>query len=193
MKNLTDVIKMYLSREYHIESLDITGYQLMEDLNLTYDDLYDFASEFFYPLDAFSLDISTKVASKIKTKLLIDESMWFKNDTTEDPIHSENGLKMIFPDCKRALCSSGLTLQKEGYAFKDLFDLMNSFSENEEIIITIPYIIEDFYKIIIKDGKVKKDKIDLSKISLKEARLGLFQIIMLAAGHTLEETLQLID
>lgn len=192
MKNLKDVVDLFLFKEYGIDNLDISGTSLMMKLHLTYDDLYDFASESFYPLDAFSIVCSPKIARKLKTKLVIDESLWFKNDIDEEPLHEQNGLKVIYDDSKVVLCSSGLTLQDEGYTFKDLYDLIMELSKEEEITITIPYIIEDFYNIVFNNGEVDRDEVDLSKISMKEAKLGLFQLIMLAGKNKLKDTLDLI-
>ena len=193
MKKLTDVIDFYMMKEYQMDNLKISGTSLMMKLHLTYDDLYDFASESLYPLDAFTIECSPAAAKMLKTKLIIDESMWFKESSEEEPIHEQNGLKIIYDDSKVVLCSSGLTLQDEGYTFKDLYELMLKLSQEEKIILTIPYIIEDFYKIIFDQGKVIKDEVDLSKISMKEAKLGLFQVIMLAGKEKISDILKLID
>ena len=193
MKKLTDVIDFYMMKEYQMDNLNISGTSLMMKLHLTYDDLYDFASESLYPLDAFTIECTPLTAKKLKTKLIIDESMWFKTSSDEEPLHEQNGLKIIYDDCKVVLCSSGLTLQDEGYTFKDLYELMLKLSSEDEITLTIPYIIEDFYKIKFKNGQVTKDVVDLSSISMKEAKLGLFQVIMLAGKEKIGEILKLID
>lgn len=193
MKNLTDVVKYYLMKEYEISDLSISGTSLMMKLRLTYDDLYDFASESFYPLDAFIIEVKPELAKKFKTKIFIDESIWFKNSSDEDPLHEQNGLKIIYDDCKVVMLSSGLTLQNEGYAFKDLMDLLITLSKGSEIKLSIPYILDEYYVIVIKDGKVEKSEIDLSMISMKEARLGLYQVIMFAGKNSIQETLELID
>ena len=192
MKKFKDVVE-FLLKDLGVEDLNITGVELLEKLELTYDDIYDFASESFYPLDSFTLEISPKVASKIKTELIIDESMWFKKAGDEYPIHEQNGLKMIFEDCKKVICSSGLTLQSEEYSFVDLFNLMLKLSKSERIVISIPYIIEDFYEIEIEDGEVSRMEIDLSRISRKEGTLAIYQTIMFANKHTIKEVLNLID
>ena len=193
MRKLTDVIDVFLFKEYEIESMHISGTSLMMKLHLTYDDLFDYASETFYPLDSFTIVCSPKIAKTLKTKLIIDESFWFKSSIEEDPLHEENGLKVIFEDSNVVLCSSGLTLQDEGYTFKDLYDLMLELSKEEKITLTIPYIIEDYYEITFDHGKVKKSEVDLSKINLKEAKLGLYQLMILSGKNNLDDTLALID
>lgn len=192
MKNFKDVVEFCL-KEYNVEDLNITGVELMEKLDVTYDDIYDFASESFYPLDSFTLEVTPEVAKKLKTELIIDESMWFKNPGDDYPIHEENGLKVIFTDCKQVLCSSGLTLQGDDYSFVDLFNLIKELSKGTRIILSIPYIIEDYYEITFEDGEVSRMEVDLSKISRKEGTLAIYQAIMLANKNTLEEVLKLID
>ena len=192
MKKFKDVVEFFL-KDSGIENLNITGVELLEELELTYDDIYDFASELFYPLDSFTLEISPRVAKMLKTELIIDESMWFKKVSDEYPAHEQNGLKVIFDDCKKVICSSGLTLQSEDYSFVDLFKLMMRLSEGERIVITIPYVIEDFYEIEIEDGEVSRMEVDLSRISRKEGTLALYQTIMFANKHTVKEVLDLID
>ena len=192
MKKFKDVVEFFL-KDSGIENLNITGVELLEELKLTYDDIYDFASELFYPLDSFTLEISPRVAKMLKTELIIDESMWFKKVSDEYPAHEQNGLKVIFDDCKKVICSSGLTLQSEDYSFVDLFKLMVRLSEGERIVITIPYVIEDFYEIEIEDGEVSRMEVDLSRISRKEGTLALYQTIMFANKHTVKEVLDLID
>lgn len=192
MKDFSDVVKLCL-RELGVDDLSITGVELLEKLNLTYDDIYDFASESFYPLDSFTIETTPKVAAKLKSKLLIDESMWFKKATDDYPLHEANGLKVIFDDCEKVLCSSGLTLQGEEYSFKDLYELAKNLSNEDKIVVSIPYIIEDFYEITFNKGSIKKMSIDLSKISRKEGTLAVYQAIMLANTISIEELLELID
>ena len=69
MKDFSDVVKLCL-RELGVDDLSITGVELLEKLNLSYDDIYDFASESFYPLDSFTIETTPKIAAKLKSKLL---------------------------------------------------------------------------------------------------------------------------
>ena len=39
------------------------------DVLISYDDIYDFASESFYPLDSFTIETTPKIAAKLKSKL----------------------------------------------------------------------------------------------------------------------------
>ncbi len=192
MKDFSDVVKLMLGQK-NIYDLSITGRELLEKLNVTYDDIYDFASETFYPLDSFTIETTPSIVKKIKTKLIIDESMWFKKQNDDYPLHETNGIKMIYEDCEKVLCSSGLTLQDEDYSFKDLYNLMKELSKDGKVILSIPYIIEDYYEITFEKGTVKKMTIDLSKISVKEGTLAVYQAIMLANNISIEEVLELID
>ena len=74
MKDFSDVVKLCL-RELGVDDLSITGVELLEKLNLTYDDIYDFASESFYPLDSFTIETTPKVAAKLKSKLVCSSEL----------------------------------------------------------------------------------------------------------------------
>jgi len=176
-----------------MSDLSLSGTQIMMKLSLTYDILYDEASELTFPLDAFWLESDTCLASKLKTKLVIDESFWYKDKDSIEPIHEQNGLKIIYDDSKYFMISSGLTLQKEGYTFKDLMNLLLEFSNETPIKLYIASLVDDYYYMTIDKGKVTKQKVDLSNLTLQESMIVFYQVLILAGKNSIEETLKILD
>lgn len=193
MINLKENIKGFFEVN-GMEDLSITGLEAMAKLKLEIDNLYDYASDKFYTLDTFILEMNPSLLDNIKDALIIDEAMYFKNSLDDDePLHETAGLNPIFKDCKIVQLSSGLSLQEEGYNFVDLYNFINSLSVDNTITLSIPLLTDDYYWIKFNKGHVTTAKNNLHRIRPDDLRLLVYQVMVLAQNKSIGEVLELLN
>ena len=177
-----------------IEDLSISGFDAMTKMGLEIDNLYDYASDKFYTLDTFILELNPKDLDKIKDQLIIDEAMWFKNTKDDDePLHETAGLKPIFDDCKVVILSSGLSLQDECFSFVDLYEKLEKAFVDSKIILSIPLLSDDYYEIKFNKGTVTTAKNNLHRIRPDDLRLLAYQVMILAADKRISDVIEKLN
>ena len=177
-----------------IEDLSISGFDAMTKMGLEIDNLYDYASDKFYTLDTFILELNPKDLDKIKDQLIIDEAMWFKESKDDDePLHETAGLKPLFNDCKVVILSSGLSLQEECFSFVDLYAMIEKAASDTKIILSVPLLTDDYYEVRFNKGSVTTSKNNLHRIRPDDLRLLAYQVMVLAADKKICDVIEKLN
>lgn len=180
-------------------NIDKTGKQIMEKLNITFDDLDYVCTEIREEVyDNMRLRASTKYAKKLREMFDFNDEVYWYIKGKKEPKYTVTSMDRIYKSCDEFY---GLFLKKSDYShysisIKNVIDMIFEISEEEPITIDIDFLYSGLVSIIIKEKKIIEVKHHYSRICFDDDfnnLLCLNQLIILSYDVPLIETLKLMN
>lgn len=197
MVKLVEKLKVVLEEKG--KTFQITGKELMEELNVTVNDLFSLCEKNLMELyDIMYVETSTKYARKFKEVFEFpNEVCWYEQDVL-DPKYITVGMSRIYKSCDVFL---GDIFKKGTFAhysisLKDVVNLIRSLSEEDEIKLSIQYFYDDYIDLIIKNKEIVEVRftdIETENFTEELKKILLYQLMVLSYDVPLIETLEILQ
>ena len=150
--------------------LDINGKELMDLMNLNYNEVTkEYYGDYCY-LDTYGLEIKTKYLNEVKNMFIFkDEVFWYENDSDIDYKYVSVGLKEEYMNCETmmtGILSFNLNNERSNADLYKIIELLKSIIDNNDDKVILGY--KGMYADI--DFKITKNncQLDIYDCSLED-------------------------
>lgn len=177
-------------KKYNIKDFDLTCEQVLENLGLTEDDVYDLACEKSYFLDEIFLEYHPSHIKSISKNLVIDEVLWFDKKEDEEPSTISQNFEWEFPQCEKLQSVISLFMQDKITTLVGLVTYIKKLASNHEIHLSLSYGLDERLEFVFGS---ENHQSTINFESLQEfENLFLYQILLLNKTEKIKDVIKLI-
>lgn len=174
--------------KHNISNFNNTCGQILDDMGISEDDIYDLACEQSYFLDEIFLEYHPTHIKSISKNLIIDEILWFDKKEDEEPSKISQSFEWEFSECEKIMSVISLFMQEKIQTFLGLISYLKKLSSDYPIKLSLSYGKDERIEFVF-NKEYSHSKFNFTHLGDLET-LFLYQILLLNKSEKLSDVIK---